>query len=124
MPAVQDIFFKIQDAKKRKREIRTLYRDALKHSSAYSGILDQIAQLQEKKRAIEEKVKSEFSKELDMLDQISHELKDEHERMADLVLAGLLKGEIIKVHDMKNYVYDPVVKVTFKKSDDQPTTVL
>ncbi len=120
MSTVQDTFYKIQDAKKRQRDIRSMMRQALKQSSEYEETIESIKGLREKKKTIEARVRGEFSRELDILDAATNELKGEQELMAHLVLTSLMKGEVIKVHDAKNYVYDPVVKVTFKKSDDQP----
>ncbi len=53
------------------------------------------------------------------LDQLVEELKEDHNKLADMVLSAIARGEIIKVRDMRNTVYDPIVKVTFKKSDEQ-----
>jgi len=118
MSSLQDVFARIQDAKKRQRELRKMVNDALKQSSHYADIMDEIGVLKEKKKVIEDKVKEEFFKELDMLADIKQEMKEHCEKLADLVLASITSGEIIKVHDAYNNAYDPIVKVSFKKSDD------
>lgn len=119
MTSIQDTFVQIQDAKKRQRDIRKMINDALKQSPNYADIGDEISTLKEKKKAIEDKVKEEFFKELDMLDEIKQKMKEASEHLADLVMTDIMKGEIVKVHDAYNNLYDPIVKVTFKKSDDQ-----
>ncbi len=119
MSTIQDTFFKIQDTKKKQREIRSVYREALSKSYDYQDITAQIRTLREKKKKIEDGIKSEYSRELDMLDEFAESLKVEQDRISDMVLSSLAKGEIIKVRDMRNTAYDPIVKVVFRKSDEQ-----
>ncbi|MBI4239957.1 hypothetical protein HY620_03135 [Candidatus Uhrbacteria bacterium] len=118
MASIQDVFFTIQDIKKQQREIRKMYTEALDKASDYQDVTDQLAALREKKKIIEQKIKSEFSRELDKLDDLKDGLKAEQERMSMMVLDQLAKGEIIKVRDSYNNSYDPIVKVSFKKSDE------
>lgn len=119
MSTIQDTFFKIQDTKKKQREIRSVYREALSKSYDFQDITAQIKTLREKKKKIEDGIKSEYSRELDMLDDFAEALKTEQDRISDMVLTSLAKGEIIKVRDMRNTAYDPIVKVVFRKSDEQ-----
>lgn len=119
MSTIQDTFFKIQDTKKKQREIRSVYREALSKSYDYQDITAQIKTLREKKKKIEDGIKSEYSREFDMLDDYAEALKTEQDRISDMVLTSLAKGEIIKVRDMRNTAYDPIMKVVFRKSDEQ-----
>lgn len=119
MSTIQDTFFKIQDTKKKQREVRSVYREALSKSYDYQDITAQIRTLREKKKKIEDGIKSEYSRELDMLDDFAEALKTEQDKISDMVLSSLAKGEIIKVRDMRNTAYDPIVKVVFRKSDEQ-----
>lgn len=119
MSTLQDIFFHIQETKKKQREIRALYREALQKSHDHEEIARELRALKEKKRIVEEKIKAEFSHELDTLDELSEEIKGDNEKIADMVMSHLMKGEVVKVHDSKNSTYDPILKVVFRKSDDQ-----
>ncbi|MBI4600264.1 hypothetical protein HY732_05095 [Candidatus Uhrbacteria bacterium] len=119
MSAIQDTFFKIQDTKKKQREIRAVYRGALDKSHAHQDVMSQIRALREKKKGIEDRIKAEYSREMDMLDDLSETMRAEQERMADMVVSSLSRGEIIKVRDMRNNAYDPIVKVVFRKIDEQ-----
>ena len=119
MASIQDTFFKIQDTKKKQREIRTLYREALRQSQSYQDVLRDGQTLREKKKGIEQKIRAEYARDLEKLDALVEELKADHSKLADMVLSAIARGEIIKVRDTHNTVYDPIVKVTFKKSDEQ-----
>ncbi len=119
MKTLQDVFITIQDSKKKQRELRAMYREAQGKSPEYQDIVMEIKTLREKKKIIDQKLKSEFSHELEQLDTLKVELKEEQEKLVSIALAALAKGEVIKVIDSYNNVYDPVIKVAFKKSDDQ-----
>ncbi len=119
MANIQEVFASIQSSKKQQRDIRALYREALEKTSDYKDIVDEFSMLREKKKGIEKKVKAEFSREFDKLEELTESLKAEVEMMSDMVLTQLMKGEIVKVRDTYNNSYDPIVKIAFKKSDDQ-----
>ncbi|MBI2484369.1 hypothetical protein HYV71_04260 [Candidatus Uhrbacteria bacterium] len=119
MATIQDTFFRIQDTKKKQREIRSLYREALKKSHSYQEVLTDMQTLREKKKRIEENIRTEYARDLEQLDALVAELKEDHSKLADMVLSSLMRGEIIKVRDTHNTVYNPIVKVAFKKSDEQ-----
>lgn len=119
MATIQDTFFHIQETKKKQREIRALYRDALKNSHSYQEALTDMQTLREKKKGIENRIRVDYARDLERLDALVDELKQDNTKLADMVLSSLMRGEIIKVRDMRNMVYDPIVKVTFKKSDEQ-----
>ena len=119
MSSVDDVFFRIQGIKKEQRTLRTMYRDALKSSVDYQEIKTQIERLAEKKREVEQKIKNEFSKEMEKLEELKDSLTDDAQLLADMVLSKLVKGEVVKVIDAYNTTYNPVVKVTFKKAEDE-----
>ncbi len=119
MNTLQDVFISIQESKKKQRELRAMYREAQQKSPEYQDIVSEIQALREKKKTIEQKLKSEFSRELEQIDELKSELKEEQEKLVSLALARFAKGETMKVIDSYNNVYDPVIKVSFKKSDDQ-----
>ncbi len=119
MNTLQDVFIRIQESKKKQRELRAMYREAQQKSPEYQDIVAEIQTLQEKKKTIEQKLKTEFSRELQQIDELKSELKEEQEKLVSLALARFAKGETMKVIDSYNNVYDPIIKVSFKKSDDQ-----
>ena len=118
MDSVQDVFIRIQGIKKEQRALRALYRDALLGSAECKEVQDQLAGLQEKKKYIEDAIKVDFSKELEKLDDLKGRLEEDVQLLTDTVLTRLMKGEIVKVIDVYNNAYDPIVKIAFKKSEE------
>ena len=119
MNTIQDVFLSIQGSKKKQRELRAMYREAQLQSPEYQDIVAEIKTLSEKKKKIEQKLRSEFSSELEQLDTLKTTLKEEHEKLVSIAIDHLAKGETMRVIDGSNTIYDPVIKISFKKSDEQ-----
>lgn len=118
MQSVQDVFIRIQGIKKEQRTLRALYRDALLSSAEYKEARAELERIQEKKKKIEDSVKSDFSRELEKIDDLKERLEEDTQLLTDSVLTRLMKGEIVKVIDSYNNTYDPIVKVAFKKAEE------
>jgi predicted P-loop ATPase/GTPase len=116
--SVHDIFFRIQGIKKEQRTLRALYRDALKNSHEYQEVYAELERLREKKKTIEDSIKAQFNREMEKLDELKGQLHEDGQLLTDSVLTRLMKGEIVKVVDVYNNSYNPIVKVTFKKSEE------
>lgn len=118
MQSVQDVFIRIQGIKKEQRTLRALYRDSLRSSHEYQEVRLELERLQEKKKHVEDSIKSQFSSEMEKLDDLKGKFQEDAQLLTDSVLTRLMKGEIVKVIDAYNNSYDPIVKVTFKKSEE------
>ncbi len=119
MKEVQELFYKIQDIKKKQRDIRVMVGDALKQSKAYQDVRQEWNKVRDQKKDIERNVKSEYEKELTKLDDLKIDLESELEEFSEAALDQIMKGKVVKVRDSKNIFYDVFVKASFKKSDEQ-----
>lgn len=116
---MQDVFISVQEKKKKQRELRSIIRDAYAQSGEYQDIVAELKTVREKKKTFEQQVTARYSSEIEQLERIKSELKEEHEKLISMTLAHLAKGEIVKVLDSYNTVYDPVLKISFRKSDER-----
>ncbi len=96
-----------------------MVKDALESKSGYRDIVDQMKELRVKKNQLESSVKAEFSRELEKIDELKTSIKEAEATLSDAVLSALSRGEVVKIRDAYNATYDPVVKVSFKKSDER-----
>lgn len=119
MTQVQDVYVRFRKNKEDQKKIRAAYREALNNVPEHGDTVDKIKALREQKRQIEEKVRAQFSKEFEQIDELKTSESEDKELLADLVLSHLIKGEIVKVRDEHNNSYDPIVKITFQRSDEQ-----
>jgi predicted nuclease with TOPRIM domain len=116
MVSVQEIFNRIQETKKKQKDIKTLYKEALKNSTEYQDIEDKLKALKEKKKQLEAAVKTQFTQEFSQLDAYQTDLLSDTTLLSDATLSMMMKGERVEVQDQYHNNYDPVFSVKFKKS--------
>jgi predicted nuclease with TOPRIM domain len=116
MVDIQEIFNRITETKKKQKDIKKLYQDALKNSLEYQEVVDKIKSLQVKKKQIETSTKEQFSSEFVQLDAFKSDLESDNTLLSDAALSLILKGERVEVQDEHKNTYDPVFMVKFKKT--------
>ena len=115
MSRLQEIFDRIQKTKNEQKEIRAMYKDALKNSSRYQDVLDQLDTLKAKKKEIESGIREDFYKEFDKLEVLKNELMNDNQLLADAAISKVAKGEKLEIIDTNNTQYEPIFTVRFKK---------
>ena len=115
MQSIQEVFARLQENKKKQKDLRSAYKDALETSLEYQEITEKLTALREKKKQIEQTVKEQFANELTKLDDLKIDLSSDLEVLTDLAMTQLMKGETVEVKDEYENTYQPVFKVNFKK---------
>jgi len=115
MANLQEVFNRLEKAKKEQKDIKAMYRDALKNSSSYQETLEEIKSFKEKKKKIEDGIKDDFVKEFDKLEIIKNEIETDKMLLSDAALSQYLKGENVEIIDEYNNRYEPIFTVRFKK---------
>lgn len=116
MQDIQQIFNRVQEAKRKKKDLESAYKDALSTSLEYQEIKDQIAALREKKKGIERTIRDQFAHELTQIDDLKIDIASDMELLSDIAMTTLMKGDSIDVKDEYDNEYEPIIKVTFKKT--------
>lgn len=115
MQDIQEIFNRIQENKKKQKDIRSAYKSALESSGEYKEICEKMKTLRERKKQIENTTKESFAGELTKLDDLKIDLESDAVVLSDLALSSFVKGNTVQVVDEYNNKYEPVFKVNFKK---------
>lgn len=115
MANLEEVFNRIKDAKREQREIRVSYKDALVTSQRYQDIADELTTLKEKKKKVEEDIKSQFTSEFTKLEGLKLDIQTDTVLLSDIALNHLMKGETVKITDEYKNDYDPIFTVKFKK---------
>lgn len=115
-PKLDLVFKETIKLKRDAREIKAAFKEALERTPTYRSVTEDIAALREKKKKIEEQVKSEFAKEIDKLEDIKLDISEHQMMTTDLALNKFLKGETVEIVDEYGCVYEPVFTVKFKKT--------
>lgn len=112
---LQEIFNRLREQQKEQKEIKATYRDALKNSGEYQELVDQIQALKDKKKQIEDGVRSDFGSEFTKLDELKVGIESDRVMLSDLAVTQLARGEAISIVDEFDQKYEPVFSVRFKK---------
>jgi len=115
MQDIQQIFNRIQKAKQKQKELRKLYKEALEQTPNYKNVVDDYKELRDKKKNIETKVKHDFAKEFEQLDDLKLDIQTDQELISDIAFNKLVKGETVEVTDKDDNNYEPIFSVKFKK---------
>lgn len=116
MQQLQEVFNRIQENKKKKKDLETAYRDALAGSLEYKEIKEKMETLRARKKEIEVTIKDQFSGELTKIDDLKIDIASDAEMLTDIAMTQLVKGETVEVKDAYENTYQPVFKVSFKKA--------
>jgi len=116
MANLQEIFNRLEETRKKQKEIRAMYKDALSNSSEYKEIAEKVKTLRDRRKQIEETIRADFSSEFTKLDDYKIDIASDMELLSDAALTQLMKGETVEITDQYENKYEPVFSVKFKKS--------
>lgn len=115
MSRLQETYNDLQEAKREKRELSKAFTDELKHNAEYNRIVEEAKLLREKKKTIENDVKSRALKDAQRLDDLKLEIASLQELLSDLSLNMYLAKENVEVTDTTDQRWVPYFSVRFKK---------
>ncbi len=115
MADIQKVFNRIQESKNESKKIKAMYRDALSTSKEYQDVVEELKELKEKKKVIEEGIKLDFKSEFSRLDQIKTDLESDNLLLSDIAINHIMEGKMIEIMDQYQNKYEPLFSVRFKK---------
>ncbi len=116
MSNLKEIMQRIREQKKEKKRINDMYRDVLSQSKPHAEAVEKIKELVAKKKRLEAEIRQDFSSEFEKSDKLTISLKADAQLLSDMALTKFMKGENIEVTDENDVKYDPIIKITFKKT--------
>lgn len=115
MQQLQDVFLRIQENKKKMKDLRSSYKDALATSKQYMELKEEIATMREKLKDVEAGIRSGFASEFMQIEDLKIDIKSDEELMSDIAVTQIMKGETVELKGKDDEEYDPIVSVKFKK---------
>jgi septal ring factor EnvC (AmiA/AmiB activator) len=116
MPDLKEILQRIRQKKQDKKRLTDMVRDARAQSKSYQEVEEQIKALKVKKLQLETAIRSEFSSELEKIEKMNEGIQTDTQLLTDLALTKFMKGETIEIVDENEVKYEPVFKISFKKT--------
>lgn len=117
MQNIQEVFLRIQENKKKLKDLKSSYKEALESAVGYKDVVDQLKVLREKKKQIETMVKQDFSAEFTQMEDLQIDIQSDQEMLSDIALSQVMKGETVSVKDEYENDYEPIFAVKFKKTN-------
>lgn len=114
-PTLQSVFDRTQKTKAEIKTIKAMVRDALKNSKPYQNMLEELETVKARAKSAKEAILSDFKSDLDRLDTLQSDLKNDMALMSDIALDMYVRGESIEVLDKNENKYQPALKLVFKK---------
>ena len=115
MPKLQEVFNRIEETKQEIKKIKSVYRDALDNSRSHKETAEEYKTIREKKKKIEEAIRTDLRSELDKLDALKQSLEMDRMLLSDLALNDLTQGKMVEIIDKYENKYEPLFSVRFKK---------
>ena len=112
-------FEKYAEAVEERRDIKLIIRDCFENSLLWQNQKAKVDEERAALKKIEEEIKTDLNKEIDKLEELNAEVKNDTMVMTDIALALLTKGEPVVVKDKHGVAYEGEFKVKFKRVKDQ-----
>lgn len=120
MQELKDVFDRIQQKKKERKELVQMFKDELEHNGEYQKILEDLKVLKEKKKSIEDQARANALSDVQQLEDLTEEIKGSQELLADIALSKLMNRETVEIADEDNDIrFVPVFSVRFKKEEGE-----
>ena len=113
----QEIFDRIDEKKKKIKDIKTVLSDAYARNSEWPGLVEKKKALNEKAKQIKAVVERDYQPELAELDKLKCDIKSDRELLRDIVLNMYIKGEQVELEDSRKQMVLPIFSVAFKKQE-------
>ena len=115
MSRLQETYNDLLDVKMERRDLSKTIKDELSHNAEYNKITEEMKILREKKKSIENEVKSHALKDAQRLDDLKLEIMSLQELLSDLSLNMYLAKEQVEVVDKADQRWVPSFSVKFRK---------
>ncbi len=114
MKKLEEVYKRLQESKKRRRDINKMYKDELSQNTRYQEVVEEMAKFREEKKSIENEIKSS-SRDYKELDDLKIDIQTDQELLSDIALTMYVDKEQVEIIDEYENKWYPLFKVTFKK---------
>ena len=115
MQDLQAVFNRIQENKKKMKDLKDAYKDALSTSQQYKEVTEELKLFKEKKKEIEAAIRGQFANEFRQIEDLKIDIASDQELLSDIAMTQVMQGQTVAVTDQYENEYEPIFKVNFKK---------
>lgn len=115
MKDLQEIFNRMQEHKKKLKEMKVGVKDAFANSLEFQKVKEELDLAKDKKKSVEAQIRAELPSEMERIEDLLADIAADQELLNDVALTQISKGEPIQITDAKQQSYEPVFSVKFRK---------
>lgn len=115
MQEIQKIFIRLQENKKKAKDINKMLADAYMQNQEFAEHHEKIKVLAEKKKQIKIAINQLHTSEVTQLEDLKIDIAADKEMISDIVLSTMMKGETVEVKDQYEQPCLPIFSVKFVK---------
>lgn len=115
---LQDAYLQLRGKKAEKKALAQSFKDELEHDAGYQEVLEQMKQLREKKKQIENECYARAMQDVARLEELKSDVKSQEILISDIAINLYMQNETVELVDEYNNVYEPSFVVRFKKSGE------
>lgn len=113
------LVFNEADEKRNKLAIlKRSLKDQLEGLAAFKEITDQLEVLNQKKKQLVASVMDDNQKEIEEIDKLTLDLKDQKQLVSDVALKDYLAGNKVELVKEDGHILEPIFSVKFRKTGD------
>ena len=113
--SAQEVYLKIQEVKFRAKELRLFLREQYEAVPEFVELNEEKKELVERMKQIKEQVNESNTKEVDELADVTLELKNLNQMLADILLSKVTRNEPVEVTTLGGQLLLPIFSVKLKK---------
>lgn len=114
MSTIREVLERIEVNKRERKKLKDMMKEALEQNGPWVKAHDEVVQEKARLKQIEVSVLSDYKSEVDELEKLNLEIKNDTEVLSDMALTLFMKGQNIDVEtDTKKYA--PKISVSFKQ---------
>ncbi|MBI4458413.1 hypothetical protein HY633_05625 [Candidatus Uhrbacteria bacterium] len=121
MQSLNEVYSRIQEKKKERRDLTKSIKDALAGNARYQQITEELRKLKEEKKSIENQTMA--GGEAEKMDLLKLDIDSNREMLADIAVNLLVANEKVEIVDEHNNRLVPSFSVSFKKDEEGSTVV-
>ena len=114
MQDIQDVYNRIQEKKKERKQYKLILKDAFAESLKLKEAMDEFKAVQAKKKSIEQDILRQYPSEKTALENLESSIKEDQDLMDDIALSMAMRGETVTIKDDHDKEYQSVLTVKYK----------
>lgn len=115
MMSHEEVYKRLQVAKKQKAEAAKMIRDELANNAKYVALTEELKKIKDEIKSIQNEVRNFAASEAQKLDELTTDIKADTQILTDIVVSKFMAGETVEIVDENNQKWVPAFSVRFQK---------